>query len=61
MARRPWGSLVSFDTNEILWDWVREFYSDMEVVSSEISKTYVRGKWIDASRLLLGNFWIYLC
>lgn len=49
LIRRPWGSLLSFEVNEILVDCVCEFYNDMDIVSGETFKTYVRGKWIIAN------------
>lgn len=47
---------MSFELNEILGDWVRKFYNNMDIVSAEMFKTYVRGKWIIVNPSELGEF-----
>ena len=56
LAVRNWFSLVKFDTKQIVVDWVREFYNNMEVEDNWDIKTYVRGKWISFSPAILADF-----
>lgn len=46
LSNRNWCSLLKFETSAIYIDWVREFYCNMELVSSTFLKTFVQGKWI---------------
>ena len=53
---RNWFSLVKFETKQIVVDWVREFYNNMEVEDNGDLKTFVRGKWISISPAVLADF-----
>ena len=52
---RPWGYLMKYDTTEILVDWVREFFNNMDVVSAAEVKTYVRGTWFNITPMEIGE------
>ena len=47
---------MQFDATEIMVDWVREFYNNMDVVSALEVKTYVLGKWLSITPTELGEF-----
>ena len=49
ISNRNWYSFLKLEIFEIYTDWVLEFYSNMELVSSASLKTFVRGKWINIS------------
>ncbi|XXG80317.1 hypothetical protein AAC387_Pa09g1223 [Persea americana] len=56
LSRGPWAYLMKFDATEILVDWVREFYNNMDVVSASEVKTYVHGKWLTITSTELTEF-----
>ena len=56
LAVRNWFSLVKFESKQIVVDWLREFYNNMEVEDNGDLKTYVRGKWISISSAILADF-----
>ena len=47
---------MKFDVTNILVDWVREFYNNMDVVLASEVKTYVRGLSLIVTPAKLGEF-----
>lgn len=47
---------MKFEFNDIMVDWVREFYNNMDIVSANEVKTYVRGNWFTITPDELGEF-----
>lgn len=56
LTRRPWSFLMKYEVTEIMVDWVRELYNNMDIVSTSEVKTYVTGNWFTITPDELGEF-----